>query len=176
MSQTEIALPENVDKVALFEHLVALGTQESSGDLGERLRVAVIRATSERARKHRPLTKEARREFLSYLAGGLAVDMAAELAGVASSTVYRHRQEDEEFASDWAAALDASCGPLERRLEHVAMTAPVDSMAGVRANETLLKGRSRRYHPPQHRAQSGEMTVTRGNESLSFKIQSPGVD
>lgn len=160
----------------LLEHVSELAQRETSGDLGERLRVALIRAASERARKRRPLTREAKREFLSYLAAGLAVDMAAELAGVASTTVYDARQRDEAFAAEWTAALDASCGPIERRLEHVAMTASVDSMAGVRAAETLLKGRSRRYHPPQQARQSGEMTLSRGDESLTFKLSAPGPD
>lgn len=162
--------------LALFDHVADLAEQETSGDIRERLRVALLRATSERARKHRPMTKEARREFLSYLASGMAVDQAAELAGVASATVYMHRNKDEAFAAEWSAALDASCGPIERRLEHVAMTASVDSMAGVRAAETLLKGRSRRYHPPQQPRQAGEMTLSRGDESLTFKLSAPGPD
>lgn len=174
MSQTEIKTRDGA--VALLERMAELAAAETSGDLKERLRVALIRATSERARKHRPLTRGARREFLSFLASGMAVDMAAELAGVASATIYRARRDDEEFAQEWATALETSCGPLERRLEHVALTASVDSMAGVRAAETLLKGRSARYHPPQQRRQSGEVTLSRGDESMTFRIQSPGVD
>lgn len=52
--------------------------------------------------------------FLAELALRGNVTESARVAGVARSTVYEWRAEDESFASDWDAALDEAADAMER--------------------------------------------------------------
>jgi len=155
--------------------MVAVPAGEVEG-WGEWIRVARLRIAAERGLRHRPMSKDARAEFLAGLASGLAVDIAASVAGVASSTVYRLRGRDDGFAQEWMDALDASTGPLERRLEHIGM-AQTD-MAAVQALKALLAGRSRaRYGnaPPAPRTATATATAPDGSR-FTVHIGSPGAD
>jgi hypothetical protein len=72
-----------------------------------------------RRRRRTAFTAERRQKFLDALAYSCNATAAAEHAGVAVTTPYRHRGEDPEFAAAWRAALDAGYDRLEALvLEH----------------------------------------------------------
>ena len=62
-----------------------------------------------------PRSTDWRAAFLKALRAGASVAAAAEQAGVASATPYRHRAKDESFRVEWDAALPGiSARKLER--------------------------------------------------------------
>ena len=74
---------------------------------------------------------EAEEEFLDCLAASCNVSWSAGQAGVAHTTVYRHRRLRAEFASRWQAALEQGYARLEMGL----IEAANDSLAGVKFDE-----------------------------------------
>ena len=63
-------------------------------------------------RQARTLEKE-REDFLEALREGASVSKAAVFAGLARSTVYRWRSEDEDFARAWDDAYESGTDNLE---------------------------------------------------------------
>lgn len=61
-------------------------------------------------------SKRARAIFLTALAEGYSVSAAAERCGVARKSVYTLRDEDPDFATEWAEALDRGADLLEDEL------------------------------------------------------------
>jgi hypothetical protein len=62
-----------------------------------------------------------KRRFIAALAKGNAPAVAAQKVGVARSTTYNWRSEDEEFAAAWLDAVELSLDRLETRLYNSAM-------------------------------------------------------
>ena len=58
-------------------------------------------------------TSKKRQTFLKCLENGDSVQNAANVAGVARGTVYRWKQESEDFATAWDEALDSGVDRLE---------------------------------------------------------------
>ncbi len=54
-----------------------------------------------------------KKRFLAALAAGHSVKTAADAAGIARQTVYRWRQEDEDFARAWDDAVEDGTDLLE---------------------------------------------------------------
>lgn len=137
-----------------------------------RTRVVVERLAKDRARSSVAMTKERRRLFLDVLTSGGTVAQAVEAAGLSISTVYRERKRDPKFAEAWAVALEASCGPIEELLLQTAMYAPLESMARVRAAESLLGARSAAYRKGGGGA---AVTMKRGadGDSLTLALGTP---
>lgn len=50
---------------------------------------------------------------MEALAGGASVTAAAAAAGVGRATAYEWRQEDQDFAAEWDAAVEAGTDKLE---------------------------------------------------------------
>lgn len=144
--------------------------------MAERLRVTAARIERERALRRVPLTRESKHRFLEALSAGLAIDMAADVAGVASRTLYRERERDPAFAQEWQDALESSVSPIERRLESIALDGDPGSMATVRAAETLLRGRSRRYNPKGDSAATVRMSQSSDSRSITVSLSGPSSD
>ena len=53
-------------------------------------------------------------DFINALLEGTQVNQAARAAGISVRTAYNHRQSDEDFALDWADAIEAGTQELER--------------------------------------------------------------
>jgi hypothetical protein len=53
-------------------------------------------------------------KFIQALTDGTQVNEAATVAGISVRTAYNHRQSDEDFALDWADAIEAGTQELER--------------------------------------------------------------
>ena len=64
----------------------------------------------------RPTDAARRRAFLEALETGAVVSRAARTADIATSTLYRWRQQQPKFRKDWAAALDVALDELEGAL------------------------------------------------------------
>lgn len=111
----------------------------------ERRRVALARIDAN-ARNSLVQPSKARIDrFLAALSVGVKVSAAAQYAGLAERTLYGYRSRHPEFGEAWEWAREMSCEPLEDALEEVAFNGSIDAMARVRAAETLLAARNRRY-------------------------------
>lgn len=138
----------------------ALTTIESgdgaAAGVAGRLRAAAERMRHDARTLQVPISAERRELFLAGLRAGISVSRSCRAAGIAERTAYRERGRNEAFARDWADALEAAVEPLEDRLEEIAYEGDMGSMATVRAAETLLRGRSRRYanHPAPQQARA----------------------
>ena len=121
-----------------------------------RLRAAAERMRHDARTLQVPISVERRELFLAGLRAGISVSKSCRAAGIAERTAYRERARNEVFAREWAEALEAAIEPLEERLEEIAYEGDMGSMATVRAAETLLRGRSRRYanHPAPQQARA----------------------
>jgi len=128
----------------------------------------------EGVRRNVPLSNERKAVFIAALQSGLLILDAAEVAGVAVSTLYRTRNIEPEFARMWDDANEASLQPIEQRLESIALTGDPSSMATVRAAEVTLKHRAaRRYNQGGTRV---EMKSGPDGGSLSVRVGTPGGD
>ena len=110
-----------------------------------RIRLAREAFGAERTRRAHPFTETAQLDFLSLLAVGMPVTEITRMLGVASSTIYRRRQTNPEFAAEWAVAIEMRYAELEDRLHEIAMNSPLESRTGLRACEILLKATNPRY-------------------------------
>jgi hypothetical protein len=154
----ETAIAPLVVPEAVIDRILSRGAKPGTLD---RMRVALERLSRERAWKCHPLDDVAKDAFLGAITAGMAVDYAADIAGVAVSTVYAERQKDPVFAKRWADAQDASVGELERSAEEIAFEGDINSMARVNALKLLLGGRSARYsqRPPAAAPMSAELSA-----------------
>lgn len=155
-------------------NLTQHGTTEAR-EIGERIRVARDRMLAEGARIHLAIDTKARRVFLAALSAGLLVDDAAEVCGRSVAALYRLRNRDEAFRRDWDDAREASCAPIERRLEEIARHGAIDSMATVRAAEVSLRHRDPRRYQNAGQARV-EMRTSAEGGSLSVRLGTPGPD
>lgn len=76
---------------------------------------------------------------------GATILRACEEAGVHPMALAQAARVDPEFQADIIDAMEVGTSELEELLLETARMAPPNSMARVRALETLLKGRSNRY-------------------------------
>lgn len=123
----------------------AMRQLEAVSRMEERRRVALRRMDSNARNRHNQASKARLERFLAAMSVGGKVSASAEYAGLSESTVYALRARDERFAELWDWAKEMSCEPLEDALEEVAFNGSIDAMARVRAAETLLAARNRRY-------------------------------
>ena len=153
----------------------ALTNESIDALVQDRLRVVTTRLLADRARASVPMTRARRKLFLDVLANGGSVAFACEAAGISGYTAYRARRLDPKFAEAWAEAIEASCAPLEEALMQTAIYAPLDSMARVRAAESLLAARS----PAYRRGGGGAAVTMRRNadgDSITLALGTPGPD
>ena len=142
--------------------------------IADRIRVAHERMLAEAQRRTRAISNAQKAVFIAALASGLTILDAADVADCAVSTLYRTRHADSGFALAWDDAIEASCAPIEKRLEAIALTGAPDSMATVRAAEVTLKHRAgRRYNQGSARV---EMKSGPDGGSLSVRVGTPGLD
>jgi hypothetical protein len=150
-----VTIPDAVQLLERRLHrLAAEGLLSDTETLGPAIKRAAAEMTHDEGTRAVPLSKQRRDGFLLALAAGLPVTAAAALAGVSRRTLYDYRRRDEEFAEQWDDALEASLGPIEARLERVAIEGDANSMATVRAAEALLRVRHRQYRPSEGRSTS----------------------
>lgn len=163
--------PTPADPESLDVEMTALAEipNHLQAEMAAGLRVAAERMAHDRRTAHVPLSRERREQFLAALAAGYPISVAAQIAGVAERTIYRIRGRDEAFAREWELALEASVDPIESRLAGIALTGAADSMATVRAAETLLRGRSRRYRKDGE--QGATVTLRQGETSNSISLR-----
>lgn len=136
--------------------------------VSERMRAAAERMAHDGRTRAVPVTKERREAFLTALRAGIKVSAAARYAGCSERGMYRLRASDEAFAKEWTEAWEASIEALEDRLEAIAFDGKMDSMSTVRAAETLLRGRSKRYQiGPGAQAASVKVDSQTGQISVS---------
>jgi hypothetical protein len=153
-------IPDAVELLeARIRQLAASGFLTGAAGLNEGIKRAAAEMAHDHSTRAVPLTEERQDAFLLALAAGLTVSAAAALAGVARRTLYDLRDRDAEFSSRWDNALEASIGPLEARLETIALQGEMGSMATVRAAEALLRARQR--EPRFSRGRSAEPQVQR---------------
>jgi hypothetical protein len=89
-------------------------------------------------------TDRAREDFLTALRKSCNVSASCRAAGIARSAAYAWRNEDEQFAAEWADAEGEAVDDLEGVAYARAMAGESDRMV-----EILLKGhRPERYAPP----------------------------
>lgn len=144
--------------------------------MAARLRAAVERMRHDTRTVHVAMSAERRELFILGVRAGLSISRACKLAGIAERTVYRERGRNEAFAVEWAEALEGAIEPLEDRLEEIAYTGDMSSMATVRAAETLLRGRSARYRQGGPAPQRASASVNAATGTISVSVGTPTPD
>lgn len=92
-----------------------------------------------RTRAKRVLVGRSRATFLRWVAAGLSITEAAELAGVSRRTVYDRRRRDPRFADAWAIAEMRAIDRKADEFRRIAMSDPLSSRKTVDAMERFFK-------------------------------------
>lgn len=90
-------------------------------------------------------TKERRKAFLKLLEQGVKVIDAAEKVGVAVTTTYTHRQQDEDFRQAWAAAKQLHEDSVLDTIEHEIDRRGIEGWEEERYYEGQLCGYVRKF-------------------------------
>lgn len=106
-----------------------------------------------RGRKVR--TDRARDLFLAKLRESCNVTASCEAAGIGRSTAYQWREEEAEFAAQWAEAEEAAADALEQVAWDRAKSGQSDRML-----EILLKGHRPKYRDKQQVEHAGSIAAS----------------
>lgn len=103
-------------------------------------------------------TPEIEQAFLAVLADGYSVHKAAHSIGFARSTVYKWREEDEDFKRRWDDAVEAGTDVLEDRARDRAM-----DQSDTLLIFTLKARRPEKYRENINHNHTGNISVTTVN-------------
>ncbi len=88
--------------------------------------------------------------FIEAMAGGaFSPSTSAEIAGIGTSTAFRWKNQDPEFAAEWDAAVDKCLDRIETRLQEIALE--LNQPHKVTAAMFLLNGYRRERFMPMTR-------------------------
>ena len=142
----------------------------------ERMRVAAEQAGHDRAHRNSPFTTRGMKDFLELLAGGMPVFDICRLLGVARTTVYARRRQDEEFARKWDEAIEMRYQPVADRLQDIAQYGDPSSMATVRASEILLRVNPAFSQQPKGQRATATLKQTAEGGALTVTLGAPTAD
>lgn len=88
------------------------------------------------------VTEKHKTTFVDALREGDAVEIAARKSRIPRRTLQYHRERDERFALEWAAAAEEGCGVVEQRIVDIALgRVPRASMVQLTACFGILRAR-----------------------------------
>ncbi|HEX2243368.1 MAG TPA: IS630 transposase-related protein [Gammaproteobacteria bacterium] len=117
------------------------------------------------------VTPEKKAKFLSVLAGGGSVTLAARAIGIARKNVYAWRNKDEQFKADWNDAVEQGTD----RLEDAALERAVKEKSDTMIIFLLKSRRNEKYAERQEHTgkEGGPITLRQFLDEHSGKTLGP---
>src|SRR5439155_1691908 len=139
---------------------------EDEGSLGDNLsdyQAGRSRRLQVTSRGWNRFDKAKRQTFLEWFAATCNAKQAARRAGVAYSTVYRHRMEDARFAAAWDLALEQGYARLEAKLLEMMFEAAGAGPVGFDGG----------FEPPSHEDSTDEAGEAAGPSTIASSGNGP---